>query len=303
MQFNVSSKVLALLAITGAQICWGMQAPIAKHALEGGVNGVTIAFLRFCGTAILLWLCSLWLPAERIRPLDYVKIFVAGLFYIVLNQGCFVIGLQYTSPIDASVLSTSLPIITIVLAYVVLHTKITVRKVTGIIIGGIGAVLLIFANLHAQNATVGGSWIGNTIIVCSQLSVAIYLVCFQGLLHRYHVLTLLRWMFLFSAISFFPFAIGPVWQDIQAHYDLRIWLEVAYCVIFGTTVAYLLIIYSQQYLAAEVVSIFNYLQPLVTALLATCMGMSDLTVQKLGVIALIIIGVVLVTSKGKTHDK
>ena len=68
------------------------------------------------GAAILFWIASLFMPREPVTKRDLLLLFVASLFGITLNQGFFVLGLSYTTPIDASVVASLAPIITMILA-------------------------------------------------------------------------------------------------------------------------------------------------------------------------------------------
>ena len=75
--------------------------------------------------------------------------FFAGMLAIVFNQCCFTIGLSLTSPVNASIVTTTLPIVTMILAALFLKEPVTNKKVLGIFCGAIGALLLILGNGHA----------------------------------------------------------------------------------------------------------------------------------------------------------
>ena len=60
-----------------------------------------------------------------------LKIFFASLFALVFNQGIFIFGLSMTSPIDASIVTTTLPIVTMIVAAIYLKEPITNKKVLG----------------------------------------------------------------------------------------------------------------------------------------------------------------------------
>ena len=81
-----------------------------------------------------------------------MMLFFAGLLGIVLNQGCFTFGLSLTSPIDASIVTTTAPIATMIVAAIYLKEPVTGKKVIGIFLGSIGALTLI---LSSQGSTDG----------------------------------------------------------------------------------------------------------------------------------------------------
>lgn len=74
-----------------------------------------------------------------------LKIFFAALFALVFNQGVYIFGLSMTSPIDASIVTTTLPIVTMIVAAIYLKEPVTNKKVLGIFVGAMGAFILIIA--------------------------------------------------------------------------------------------------------------------------------------------------------------
>lgn len=71
-------------------------------------------------------------PKEKIAKNDYAKIFLAGLLMIAFNQGLYITGIGFTSPIDSTVMSTMTPIFTMILAAIFLSMPITLMKIAGI---------------------------------------------------------------------------------------------------------------------------------------------------------------------------
>ncbi len=120
------------LALLGAAIMWGLMSPIGKTALENGISGLSLATFRMTGGAICFWIASIFAPKEQVKPHDLMMLFFAGLLGIVLNQGCFTFGLSLTSPIDASIVTTTAPIATMIVAAIYLKEPVTGKKVIGI---------------------------------------------------------------------------------------------------------------------------------------------------------------------------
>ena len=116
------------LALLGAAIMWGLMSPIGKTALENGISGLSLATFRMTGGAICFWIASIFAPKEQVKPHDLMMLFFAGLLGIVLNQGCFTFGLSLTSPIDASIVTTTAPIATMIVAAIYLKEPVTGKK-------------------------------------------------------------------------------------------------------------------------------------------------------------------------------
>ena len=130
-----------------ASTMWGAMAPVSKYVMSAGLIGsIVVTDVRIFGAAVLFWVFSLFTGGEKVDRKDYLKMFFAGLFAIVLNQGVYITGVSMTSPVDASIITTSLPIVTMIFAAIWLKEPITVMKAGGVLLGLGGALLLVFGN-------------------------------------------------------------------------------------------------------------------------------------------------------------
>lgn len=286
-------NVKAHLALLLAASMWGLMSPVGKAAMEAGITGLILANMRMLGGALCFWITSLFVKAEKVSPRDLCLMFFASMLGIVCNQGCFTFGLSLTSPVDASIITTTMPIFTLILAAVFLKEPVTPMKVGGLFLGSIGALLLI---LGAQNGTgKEGNIGGDLLCMSSQISFACYLTIFKKLISRYSVFTLMKWMFTYAAIVFIPFSYNDVVATDFTSFSVNVWLEVAYVVVFGTYVAYIFILYGQKNLRPTVVSMYNYMQPVVGSTVAVWLGMSTFGWMKAMAAMFIFIGVYAVT--------
>ena len=67
------------------------------------------------GAAIVFWIASIFTRKEHVPHEDLKHLFFAALFGIVFNQGTYIFGVSQTSPIDATIVATSTPIITMII--------------------------------------------------------------------------------------------------------------------------------------------------------------------------------------------
>lgn len=68
----------------------------------------------------------------------------------------FTMGVGFTSPADAAIITTITPILTMILAAFILREMITGKKITGVCASAVGAVLLVSSSEHAFMGTVSG---------------------------------------------------------------------------------------------------------------------------------------------------
>ena len=281
------------LALLGAAIMWGLMSPIGKTALENGISGLSLATFRMTGGAICFWIASIFAPKEQVKPHDLMMLF-AGLLGIVLNQGCFTFGLSLTSPIDASIVTTTAPIATMIVAAIYLKEPVTGKKVIGIFLGSIGALTLILSSQGSTDGK-GGSIPGDLLCLLAQISFSFYLAIFKGLISRYNIFTLMKWMFTYAAICFIPFSYHEV-STIHFHeISTSTWACVAYVIVGGTFLAYILMMIGQKTLRPTVISMYNYVQPIVGTSVSILLGMGTFGVAKGIAVALVFTGVYIVT--------
>lgn len=292
---NVQGHLFALTA----NIMWGLMAPIGKSALQE-FSAISVTTFRMIGAAAAFWLLSLFCKEEHVNHRDMLKIFFASLFALVFNQGVYIFGLSLTSPVDASIVTTTLPIVTMIVAAIYLKEPITNKKVLGIFVGAMGALILIISSQATDNG--GGNIIGDLLCLLAQISFSIYLTVFKGLSQRYSAITINKWMFVYASICYIPFSYHDIstiqWNTIST---ISI-IEVLYVVIGGSFIAYLCIMSAQKILRPTVVSMYNYMQPIVATIAAIIMGVGSFGWQKGIAIALVFLGVYIVTQSKSRAD-
>ncbi len=301
MTFNDRSYKGHLVALT-AYLFFGLNIPAVKSVIgEGGISGWAVTFYRMAGAAALFWIVSLFTRREHVPLRDLGAIFVASLFCILLNQASFIVGLSLTSPIDAAVVTTLTPMLTMVLAAFFLREPVTWMKAGGVAVGASGALILILGG-GALAGRGGASVAGDVLCAISSLSFAIYLTAFKRLITTYSSVTLMRWMFLFSALLMMPVC----WPDVAA-VDYRslswdVWARIVFIVCGATFLTFFLVPVAQRLLRPTVLGMYNYLQPLVASLIAVAAGMDTFGPTKGLATLLVFVGVWLVTlSKSRAN--
>lgn len=281
-----------------ATIMWGAMSPIAKGILEQGVvDGIALSILRIGGGTLLFLLFSL-LPSSltgdrKVEKSDYLTLFIASVVMISANQGLFILGIEYTSPVDTSVMCTLTPVFTLLLAAFFIGQPLTILKVTGIILGLTGAIIMAFSTESDEIAS--NPLLGNTLCMLAQICAAIYYVFFLKIINKYPPFTIMKWMFLFSSLTYIPFML-PFTDNLDfAAFDTATFLSLAYIIIFPTFLAYLIIPFAQRLLKPTVISSYAYLQPVVSAILSAVMGLAVFGWNRIIATVLIFAGVYLVS--------
>lgn len=287
-----------LFALT-ANIMWGLMSPIGKSALLS-FSPISLTTFRMVGAAAAFWMLSIFCKQEHVDHRDMLKIFFASLFALVFNQGVFIFGLSLTSPIDASIVTTTLPIVTMMVAAIYLKEPITNKKVIGIFVGAMGALLLILSSQAANDGN--GSIIGDLLCLVAQISFAIYLTVFKGLTQQYSAVTINKWMFIYASMCYIPFSYYDISMIEWTSVPTVAIVQVLYVVLGGSFLAYLFIMTAQRLLRPTVVSMYNYMQPIVATIAAIIMGIGSFGWQKGVAIGLVFLGVYIVTQSKSKAD-
>ena len=286
-------------SMLGANVMWGLMSPVAKFVMVGGaVTPLVVTDLRITGAMVLFWIASFFQKPERVAPKDLLKLLGASLLAIVFNQGCFIFGVGLTSPVDASIITTSMPLLAMVLAAMYLKEPITGKKVLGIAVGATGALLLILGSHQVSEAKAAGNhyiW-GDLLVLLAQFSYALYFVLFKNFVNKYSLITIMKWMFTYAFICALPFSYNDLlhteWKSLQ---NTEIGALV-FIVVGSTFISYVLIVIGQKNLRPTVAGMYNYVQPLVASIVAVCWGMDTFNFVKIISVALIFGGVYLVTN-------
>lgn len=295
------------IAILTANIIFGANIPIAKAVMPAYMESFAMAFFRTIGAMLLFWIASIFVKWERVPARDLLRLFFAALFGILMNQMLFVKGLEYISPIEAAIVVTFTPILTMLLSALFLKEPITLKKAIGVLLGLSGAVYMIVSSASpataataatAETASTAGTarhFIGLTLCIVSGLSYAIYLTAFKPVIQRYKSITVMKWMFLFGSCLSFPITFRYVQRiDFTAWQPLT-YVQIGYVVAAATFFTYLLIPVAQQRLRPTTLSVYNYIQPITATTIALIWGMDRFTWPKIIATVLVFAGVYIVT--------
>lgn len=293
--------LIAHLSIFMACAFWGLMAPLGKDAMTHGITGLDMVSFRVAGGAILFWITSFFTTREHVPTRDKLMLIGAGVFGLVTNQCCYTVGLSITSPINSSVVTTSMPIFAMILSAIILKEPITGKKALGVLFGCTGAVALVMSSASAASDKVGDIR-GDLLCMAAQLSFALYLALFSRLVKKYSVITVNKWMFTWAAMMILPFTLPHVATiDFSAVPAKTMW-ESAFVVFFGTYLGYILMMVGQSTLRPTVVGVYNYVQPAVSVTVSILTGMGVMTVQKAVAILLVCLGVWLVIKSKSRRD-
>ena len=291
----INDKLSGHLSIAAAYTIFGLNIVFCKDIANSEVVAPDVLFtLRAIGASALFWLISLFLPKERIEKGDSLKIVAASFTGLFVPQMTFLMAITMSSSIDTAVLGTLGPIFTMFFAFLFLGEPITGRKAGGVALSFAGVIFLIFNSVHSGGAS-SSSPLGIALLLLNSISFSFYLGYFRPLISKYSVVTFMKWMFLASLLLSLPFSFKGLISTDFAAIPAGIRWEIGYLIVFATFFAYFLIPFGQKRIRPTLVSMYNYLQPIIAAIVSIAIGMDSLTWQKILATAFVVGGVVLVS--------
>ena len=294
-------KWKAHLALLSVALIYGANYTIAKNVLDQDYlkpNGFIL--LRVISGFVLFTILHVLFIKEKVDRKDFGLLAICGLFGIAINQLFFFKGLGATSPVHASLIMVVTPIIVLIVSSIYLTERIRWWKVLGILVGMMGAMLLITKGSSGNNSM--SSSLGDLYILINATSYALYLVFAKNLMKKYHPFTVMKWVFTFGLIVVIPFGIGDLSEVVWSSFPTDIWIAVIYVLVFTTFFAYLLNAYALSTVNPTTASAYIYMQPLIASTIAVLWYNDQLSSVKVLSGALIFIGVYLISlQKGKRN--
>ena len=291
------SRSLALLAATAVAIIYGVTFTIAKDVMPKYIEPYGFIMLRVFGAAVLFWLFSFFVKQEQIFKSDYLRIVLSAFFGVALNMLTFFKGLSLTSPISASVLMVTTPMLVLVLSAFILREKMKKLKVLGILLGLLGTFILI--TYQKDSVSKDQEMLGNFLVFVNALSYGYYLILVKKLMEKYNPFTFVKWIYTIGFFMVLPFGFKEFnaidWQNMPN----IISFDVFFIVVFSTFLTYLLNLISMKRLTPTAVAVFIYLQPLFATIFAISLGKDQLNLVKIISAVLIFVGVFLVVRTKK----
>jgi len=288
----MSERTKAHIALFIAAILFAINYWVSDN-LTLYINTIPLVFFRTIG-AMALFGGLYYFDKDKVTPKakDLGLLAIAAIFGVIINQVLFFSGLKYTTAIDTSTIHVSNPIIVMTLSATFLKIKLTKNKLIGVILGMIGALVLILyqKDYHADSSKI----YGNLMVFGNTFAYAIFLIMLKPLLQRYSPITAMFWVHLLASIILIPFSINTMinfnWVEIFSQY----WFSIFYIVVMLTFVAYLLNMYGLKRISPTSVSFYVYLQPVFAYIIAVFLGEQLPSLVKILATGVIIFGVVMV---------
>jgi drug/metabolite transporter (DMT)-like permease len=298
-------NIWAHIALLSVALIYGANFIIAKCVMPNPIQPTSFIALRVMGATVLFWI-TLRLSSGGASKIvvpkreDWWRFLLCAIAGVATNQLLFFNGLALTSPVNASIIMTSNPILVMVMSALLLRQRITWIKVIGVALGAAGAITLLW--LSNQDVSRTSSLKGDVFILLNSISYAFYLVMVKPLMQKYRPLDIVAWTFLIAIALVFPFGGMGLKAVDWVSLDSWQWFCVGFVIVCTTFLTYLFNILAIHRLSPTIASSYIYLQPVFAGVFALLLASvsdrdysRDFSVMKIFCAAFIVLGVYLVS--------
>jgi len=283
----------ARLYLTTTAIFWGLNFHFAKFMMEETSYAQTATWKYVIGVVPLLLISRKSLLKLNFKTMPLKGILLVGVIGLFSFNYFFFLGLKYTEPLNAALIISLTPIITIWLSAMVLKTQITRYHIIGAIISIIGvAILLSKGNLSYILALKLN--FGDFIVLLGSFAFALYNVWTKQYKGDFSNSDFTALTNVLCLLCFF-ILLGFNREGLSLDHSNAFWLWAIGLGGFGTALAYLLWNEGLSHLGADSAGLFINIVPLATAISAILMG-EQLHIYH-AISGIIIIGGVLISQR------
>lgn len=284
-----------LLALSAA-ICWGLNEPANKLLIPSWMSAAEVALARIFGATVLIWISALFVKPEKILRSDW-KFIISSAFMMLGFVYVFSLAFNTASPIDIAIILTFQPMLVVLINAIFRHQKASGLEWVGMGVAFCGALLVILAGGNLD----GGRLVGDLFAVVCAISYATYLVLIEGPSKRYGTVTLMKWVFLFTAIISLPLIFTlPREITLFTHPELKPWLLIGFIILFPTYYCYLVTPPAIRLTGSDIFSFYQYLVPVITTVVSVLLGIDSFHWYQ-PVSFIIIVGGVLLSNYAKAR--
>ena len=224
---------------------------------------MSFAWMRVTGAAILL---NALAPGRGFTREDSWRIAGFAILGVVINQTMFLAGLSLTSAHVASILITTIPIFTLIVALVLGMERPTATRVAGIALA-LGGALLVVGGEGLSGLT--DAMAGTLLLLGNCLAYGAYLVVSKPVVTRLSPIRVISRMFAIGAVLILPIALPSLLREHWQTIPRNAWIGLVLVILGPTVGAYAINAWTLRYAESSLVAAYSYLQPVMTIVLAS----------------------------------
>jgi len=262
--------------VSAAALLWALNGTVSKVILASGVSSLRLAEVRSTGAVVLLGsaLAILRPQSLRVRRSELPFLVFFGICGLALVQWLYFIAIHRIQIGISLVIQYIAPVLVAAWARFVMHEPVR-RRIWVALVLALGGLSLVVDLWHGVNL----DSLGVAAAIGAAFAYALYVLLAERAVGTRDPASLLAWGFLFAAV--FWAVVQPWWsfpaQLVDNHVSLHgnlagwhlpVWTLMAWMVVLGTVVPFLLLVGALRHVSATRAAIIAMLEPVAGALIA-----------------------------------
>ncbi|MBS1730579.1 MAG: EamA family transporter [Bacteroidetes bacterium] len=252
----------AYLALTGTSIIWGTTWVASKIAVNSGISGLEVSYIRQFIAGVILVLYFL-LKGEKLPSWQQFRwLFILSIFMFVMANGLSTWGVKFIPSGLAALIGALYPLCVILIEIIFFRVNNSSRLTfIGLIMGLGGVTMVLYENtFHKQpEGYVFGIILGMIAMLAWSIG-TLFIVRNKYQMNPYYAM---GWQ-MFMA-SFMIYGLAKVTGNDQPFSAIswQTWAAIGYLIIMGSIIAFIAFIYTTRYLPTVISSLYAYINPIV----------------------------------------
>lgn len=261
----MSSQFIIYAALILIQVLFGINYSTSK-VIVGKLDPFIWSNIRFviAGAIMLVFTLATRRPHPKPTKAFWVPIIPLSLVGMAFGQGLFLLGLKHTTSVNTAIITTSIPILTLLVVVLRKQESITINKLIGFFLAFSGVV---FIRDLSQVSFGAETFIGDLMVFLGAFCFALYLSFGRKFLLHFDNLWTTTWMFIISGIFMTLINIPKFSSFVMPDMNNVFIGSASFTIIGATLITYFLNNWALKRAPSGNVALFIYLQPVIAGLI------------------------------------
>ncbi|BCQ53881.1 DMT family transporter [Burkholderia gladioli] len=226
-----------------------------------------LATLRFVIANAVLW--PLWRPSKMrtVKRDEWLNLFLQALFGTFLFTLLMLTGVQRTSAVAAGVITSTIPAVVALFAWIFLRERPDGRALLSIALAIVGVVAINLANGHAPGAAsaAGSSLVGNLLILGAVCCESFYVILSRRLTETLRPLDICAYTHLFGMLLMLPLGLLALPHFDYAAVPAGTWVLVVWYALSASIFSFCLWMIGIRHVPGSLAGVFSAVLPIAAA--------------------------------------
>lgn len=291
--------VKAHLALLFANMLFGLNFALFSSIIKNWLTFGQLFYARIFFSALVFIPLIASQKRYKLDFEDFLRILTTTVLIIFGKQYLMLWGVAYTVPVDASILATLAPVITLSVSSFFVKEKLHLLKVLGIAMATSGVLIMLFFDGVVTHQTAA---FGNLLIFLSTISAATNTILIKPALMKLSTIKVMGWYYIIGLVITTPLFYDDILTVNLHAISVQGWIDIAWVLALGTALPNYLLYYGTEKATSVHTALYFYAQPVMAFLLSFFRGQPSYNESTLLGGLLIIVSIFLIIASYKKYS-